>query len=88
MYGDLVAKIKKMQAKMLLMHETENAKDLINWIQTSKKHFFFAIKLFIMIKPNARMGPIKDTADSDACPKFGDFLYLGWSGVNYKSEPI
>ena len=30
MYGDLVAKIKKMQAKMLLMHETENAKDLIN----------------------------------------------------------
>ena len=26
----MVAKIKKMQAKMLLMHETENAKDLIN----------------------------------------------------------
>ena len=26
----MVAKIKKMQAKMLSMHETKNAKDLIN----------------------------------------------------------
>ena len=46
MYGDLVARIKKMQAKMLLMHEMENAKDFINLIQTSKKHFFIAINFF------------------------------------------
>ena len=62
---------------MLLMHETKNAEDLINWIHTSKKHFFIAVKLFIVIKLNARMGPTKNTADSDACQRFSDLFLFG-----------